>query len=232
MKKIYVFDVDGTLTPSRSTIDPAFKEFMLEWLDDHEAYLVSGSDYEKTKEQLGDDLAAKFAKCFSCSGSSIYQFGMEVYAEQWEPSETLIKTLESILAMHEYKVRTGMHIEIRTGMINFSIPGRGATTKQRADFIKADARGGYREYIAEALRLKFWDLDFVIGGETGIDIHPKGADKSQILVHLPKADSIYFLGDSMHKGGNDYSLAHSNGITAIPVQNWEDTLNYLLRNDS
>ena len=30
MKKIYIFDVDGTLTPSRQTMTPEFKDFSFE----------------------------------------------------------------------------------------------------------------------------------------------------------------------------------------------------------
>ena len=31
---IYLFDIDGTLTPSRLRIDPEFEQFFLEWMKD------------------------------------------------------------------------------------------------------------------------------------------------------------------------------------------------------
>ena len=37
----YVFDVDGTLTPSRKQIDPDFLSFMLDFSDKHNVYFVS-----------------------------------------------------------------------------------------------------------------------------------------------------------------------------------------------
>ena len=49
----FLFDIDGTLTPSRSKIDEQFKKFFMEWMDGKSVYLVTGSDKEKTIEQIG-----------------------------------------------------------------------------------------------------------------------------------------------------------------------------------
>ena len=52
----FIFDVDGTLTPSRRQIEPDFLQFFLDFVDNHEVYLVTGSNREKTIEQIGVDL--------------------------------------------------------------------------------------------------------------------------------------------------------------------------------
>ena len=44
----YIFDIDGTLTPSRLPIDPEFEKFFLEWMKDKKVYFVTGSDKDKT----------------------------------------------------------------------------------------------------------------------------------------------------------------------------------------
>ena len=44
----YIFDIDGTLTPSRLKIDPEFEQFFLEWMKDKKVYFVTGSDKDKT----------------------------------------------------------------------------------------------------------------------------------------------------------------------------------------
>ena len=44
----FIFDVDGTLTPSRGTIDPEFKEFFMAFAKKNNVYLVTGSDRPKT----------------------------------------------------------------------------------------------------------------------------------------------------------------------------------------
>ena len=51
----FIFDVDGTLTPSRGTIDAGFKEFFMDFCNKNNVYLVTGSDRPKTIEQIGED---------------------------------------------------------------------------------------------------------------------------------------------------------------------------------
>ena len=55
--------------------------------------------------------------------------------------------------------------------------------------------------------MKFPDITATVGGETGIDIYNKGADKSQILDDFNNDDKIYFFGDKVSPGGNDWPLA-------------------------
>ena len=52
MKK-FIFDVDGTLTPSRKQIEHEFWAPFLIFCRHNDVYLVTGSDRQKTLEQLG-----------------------------------------------------------------------------------------------------------------------------------------------------------------------------------
>ena len=51
MHKIYIFDVDGTLTPSRLRMTKELAKFFDKWSEKNKYYLVTGSDLDKTKEQ-------------------------------------------------------------------------------------------------------------------------------------------------------------------------------------
>ena len=51
MKK-FIFDVDGTLTPSRQRIDEEFLSFFFRFTFDNDVYLVTGSDRAKTLDQV------------------------------------------------------------------------------------------------------------------------------------------------------------------------------------
>ena len=44
VKKHYIFDVDGTLTPSRQVIDSDFAVFFSNFCAENDVYLVTGSD--------------------------------------------------------------------------------------------------------------------------------------------------------------------------------------------
>ena len=54
MKK-FIFDIDGTLTLSRQPIDTSFQAFMIVFCCKHPVYLVTGSDRQKTIDQVGLD---------------------------------------------------------------------------------------------------------------------------------------------------------------------------------
>ena len=49
MRRIYIFDVDGTLTPSRRKMTEDFLEFFNGWSKRNDFYLVSGTDLDKMK---------------------------------------------------------------------------------------------------------------------------------------------------------------------------------------
>jgi phosphomannomutase len=52
MKNIFIFDMDGTLTPSRRSMTENFEIFFSDWAERNLFYLVSGSNLEKIKEQV------------------------------------------------------------------------------------------------------------------------------------------------------------------------------------
>ena len=64
----FIFDIDGTLTPSRQQIDTSFQAFMIVFCCKHPVYLVTGSDREKTVEQLGVDICYRSKRVYNCSG--------------------------------------------------------------------------------------------------------------------------------------------------------------------
>jgi len=205
----FIFDVDGTLTPSRKEIVHEFWAPFLIFCRTHDVYLVTGSDRQKTLEQLGLDICYTAKRVYNCSGSDAYERDVNVYRDKWELPKKVEKFLEDELAYSCFPIRTGVHIERRPGNVNFSILGRGGDLdfKQREEYVKWDTERLEREDILERLKNAFPDLAITLGGQTGIDIGPKGSDKSQILRDFTSGDELYFFGDKMHEGGNDYSLA-------------------------
>lgn len=217
----WIFDVDGTLTPSRGKIDPNFKAWFLNWQDTHDTYLVTGSDYLKTVEQLGKDIVSKCKLVFNCCGNEVRKGNDIIYQSTWRPPHNLIDALDEELSLSDFPLRTGNHIEIRTGLLNFSIVGRNANKAQREQYKQYDEETNERINIALVLERKFEDIDFMVGGETGIDIYPTGKDKRQVLNYI-KDNPVIFFGDKTLPGGNDYPLAVSVDI-AHRVENWEHT---------
>ena len=227
----YIFDIDGTLTVSRSQIDPDFRVFMLSFVLEHDVYLVTGSDRKKTIEQVGADLYNLSQRVYNCSGSDVYEGDKNVYRSEWELPREVERFLEDELAYSCFPIRNGNHIEHRPGGVNFSILGRHENPfKGRAEYIKWDRERLEREDVADRIRNQFPELSVALGGQTGLDIGPLGSDKSQILRDFDKDDDIVFYGDRMEKGGNDYTLAEKvkeMGGYAHQVNTWEDTFELL-----
>ena len=48
---------------------------MEKFIDEFKVYLVTGSDYVKTVEQLGTEIVEKVEKVYNCSGSDVWQNG-------------------------------------------------------------------------------------------------------------------------------------------------------------
>ena len=207
---MFLFDVDGTLTPSRKKIDKEFSKFFSNFCKNNDVYLVTGSDRDKTVEQLGKSLYNKAKRVYNCSGNSVWVKSKNVHTSEWNCPCVLSSYLELELNASKFKLKTGKHVEERPGCINFSILGRGeGNMKHRSEYVAWDRQTEERDKLAQNLRRLFPDLSITVGGETGLDISPKGHDKSQILHDFETHDTITFFGDKTFVGGNDYSIAHA-----------------------
>ena len=206
----FVFDVDGTLTPSRDRIDKTFAIWFSKFCASNDVYLVTGSDRPKTVEQVGEQIYCACKRVYNCSGNDVYKCDTKLKTSDWKLPELAHEWLSEQLTASNYNIRTGLHFEHRPGMVNFSVVGRNATSEQRKDYVAYDEYTDERVYIAHNFNLLFPEIQATVGGETGIDIAPKGADKSQILQDFDDNDFIVFFGDRMDEGGNDYPLALSN----------------------
>jgi len=220
----FVFDVDGTLTPSRGKMDYQFKAFFNTFCLVNDVYLVTGSDKEKTIEQIGETY--NLAKVvYNCSGNDVYSSGVNIRSKEWTAPKELMDLMYGWLQASSFPLRTGNHIEERPGCVNFSIVGRNATLGERKLYIKHDLENKERESIAYQINLEFPEITAKVGGETGIDIYPTGWDKGQILYDFNDFDRVIFFGDKMEQDGNDYPLASKlkHPSKAIGVTGWKDT---------
>jgi phosphomannomutase len=214
-RRIFLFDVDGTLTPPRTPMTPEFASLFRGFVKTNYVYLVSGSDIAKIREQIPEDILRECKGIFGSSANEFWIDDKKQYENVFVPSQEIVTELERLLLESNYKGRTSNHIEYRPGMINFSILGRSANKEQRHDYAS-------------------WDkgIDVKVGGEISIDIYPWGLDKSQAVEFIREThptDTIAFFGDRTDEDGNDYSVVKvmdENDIVHA-VENYEDTYNIL-----
>lgn len=231
MKK-FIFDVDGTLTPSRKSIDKEFEKFFIDFCSSNTVYLVTGSDRPKTVEQIGSEILKKVKLCFNCAGNEVWKDDVLISKEEWNPPDILINYLENILEKSKFPIRAGNHIEKRNGMLNFSIVGRNCNDEQRKEYVEWDKNTQERLHIVEKITNVFKNIDCYVGGETGVDIFPVGGGKVQAIskIRTSAIDKLYYFGDQVFKNGNDYEAAMMCDHQ-YNVKNWQCTheiLSYFL----
>ena len=231
MKK-FIFDVDGTLTPSRRKITSEFFYDFFQFTKKNDVYLVTGSDRDKTLEQVTPEIYNNCKRVYNCSGSDVYEGDKNVYRSDWELPWDVERFLLDELDYSQFSIRNGNYIEKRPGGVNFSIMGRDKDPfKGRKEYVEWDKRTNERADIAARLRDAFPGLAVALGGQTGIDIGPSGSDKSQILRDFTGDDEIHFFGDRMEKGGNDHSLGEAvkklGGFT-YNVDSYKDTRDVII----
>tara|TARA_R110002074_G_scaffold110682_4_gene238134 strand:+ start:724 stop:1485 length:762 start_codon:yes stop_codon:yes gene_type:complete len=203
----FIFDVGGTLTPSRSLIDPEFESWLVDFCTHNDVYIVTSSDHSNTLEQLNITLYDLVVKAYQCSGNSVWNNNIQLECNEWTLNREARVFLNDKLEQSNFNIKKGIHIEDRTGMANFSIVGRGATIQDRASYIEYEFMHNERKLIADAFNLEFNELGMTaqVAGETSINIVPNGKDKGQII-HDFDEQTIYFFGDNMEESGNDAPL--------------------------
>jgi len=227
----YLFDMDGTLTKSRSRIRPSMIKTLRSLAEKggNKLYLITGSDVSKVEEQIPYlVLEDVFDLVFCSNGTRVYDYSPDPDNELGSQEPELIHSVSlldyysqedmnhiasvlcRLVADTHTKFKTGTFIEWRDSQINFSIIGRNCTLDQREDYVKWDKKSGERNRIIEKLREEFdgWGLGFRLGGQISIDITRRGWDKSYALKNIPADPKkcIYF-GDRIDYNGNDSDVA-------------------------
>lgn len=229
----WMFDVDGVLCDTGCSITPEFKEWFIEWGQGKIIYLATGSQREKTIQQIGQEIVDMAVISFNCLGNSIWMYGKETRINQITLHQDELAWLQNIVNNSRCPSKTGFHIDLRPGSINFSTVGRNATMEQRLEYKQWDDIHKEREQIRLEFLKMFPRFDAYIGGNTSIDICLRGANKGQCrhLIPFPSLqDGIFFFGDKCGDGQIDEPLKAAccgNLDRTFEVNGYHDTWNLL-----
>ncbi len=235
---LIMFDLDGTLAPSKSSIEPAMAEALIKLLEHKKVAVISGGIFSQFENQFLKILPADsrhYENLFimPVSGSCLYVWKGHwelQYAENLSPAEkvTIRMALEEALKEGGYEQPDevfGETVEDRGSQITFSAIGQSAPLDVKAVWDHDRSRRGR---IAKILAQKIPQFEVVVGGMTSIDITRRGVDKAYGIKKMEgflslSPDKILFVGDALFEGGNDYP-AKSTGVDCEQVSGPEETL--------
>lgn len=227
--KNFFFDVDGTLTLPRQKMDDEFNAFFTRWYSlqhkrNHKIFFITGSNRDKTIEQLGRQLWISVDGSYQNCANQLYRHGELIKESQWKMPPTLYLDILETIEESLWYGKSTRNIEERVGMVNISTVGRNAPPELRKEYSDWDKRNFEREGISDRFSDKYPDLEFVVGGELSIDIYPKGNNKGQALKDI-SGETIFF-GDKCERGGNDFPIA-SRATVCHNVSGWQMTWNIM-----
>ena len=214
---LVVFDLDGTLTQSRSIISENMRA-ALEFLP-VPFVVISGATEKQIREQVPiPDLVA------------LGQSGNEYFGRQLaqEDKDKINAHIQEILDTDYIKAPDPEDlVEDRGSQISLSLMGHHADKQKKLEF---DPDGSQRKKLLELHPFKEEDLQVFVAGTTCLDYVRKGWDKgSNIAAHAKKIgvdlDDVIYFGDQLYPGGNDESVKSI--CRCIEVSSPDDTLTKL-----
>ena len=235
MKKLIVFDLDGTLAESKSPLDAEMSILLHELLATVKVAVISGGDWPQFEKQvlshLPQDERLKDLSLLPTCGTKFFQYGgawKKLYSEDFtaEEKSKIVTALRKAVEDADFKVEKvwGETIEDRGSQITYSALGQHAPLKEKS---KWDPDYAKRKKIKALLDAQLPEFSVRIGGATSIDVTKPGIDKAYGVRKLRdilgiSLKEMIVIGDAMFPGGNDYP-AEQAGVIAIPVRGPEDT---------
>lgn len=172
----------------------------------HPSVLITGSNIEKTVEQVGQAVLDQAMMFWDCGGQRGWNRGRIFQNVTWKPPVGLRDFLMDEVEKSEFNIKTSTHIEERPGMLNFSTVGRDCDQNTRVLYFQWDRVKKERIALCDRIEANF-DVDALVGGEISIDIVPKGSGKHNALSYMNDGYGVHFFGDNIMNVGNDHSIA-------------------------
>ena len=240
--RLVAFDLDDTLAPSKSAIDPRIGEQLLRLAERVEVAIISGGQLQQFRSQVVErlpeadaDLLAHVHLMPTC-GTQYDRLTAEGIETVYALSLTDDEKQRALAAVEEEAKRLGLWaeqtwgpiLEDRGSQITFSALGQSAPLDAKTAW---DPTGEKKNTLRDAVAARIPDLEVRSGGSTSVDITHRGIDKAYGMRKLAEQtgiplDDMLFVGDRLDEHGNDYPVL-AMGVTCHAVEGWEDTAAYL-----
>jgi HAD superfamily hydrolase (TIGR01484 family) len=235
MKRLIVFDLDGTLAESKQTLDDEMALLLARLLAVVQVAVISGGDWPQFQTQVlarlhtGTPLTG--LSLLPTCGAKFFRFEgawRRLYSEEFSAAERaqVLQALEVSIRASECAAPKvwGDTIQDRGSQITFSALGQRAPLAEKAAWDPDFAR---RSRMKALLDADLPGFSVRLGGMTSVDVTRRGIDKGygigklEATLGVPVRDMIY-VGDALFAGGNDRPAADA-GTRWIQVRGPEET---------
>jgi len=237
MKKLIVFDLDGTLAESKSAIDVEMAKILDALLRVAKVAIISGGDWPQFEKQVLANLfsTTKVENLFilpTC-GTKFYVYKRKkgwkkIYSEDFTDIEKkkIINSLDQAVDEAGFTAEKiwGEQIEDRGSQITYSALGQEAPLSAKREW---DPGFTKRKQVQARLKDLIPNFAVNLGGTTSIDVTKPGIDKAygikklKKVLNIPKKEML-FIGDAIFPGGNDYPAKEA-GVASICIKDPNET---------
>jgi phosphomannomutase len=235
MKKLIVFDLDGTLAASKAEMDAEMAGLLGRLLNVVKVAVISGGGWPQFEAQvlarMANDPNLEELSMLPTSGTQFYQYDTAwtlLYAENFTEAEKqkILSSLQQVVDHSSYRPAEtwGEIIEDRGSQITFSALGQQAPIEAKEQW---DPDFSKRQRMKAVLDQMLPEFSVRLGGSTSIDVTGLGIDKAYGIRKLRDVLGIaipdmIFIGDAIFPGGNDYPAKEA-GVLCIQVRDAEET---------
>jgi HAD superfamily hydrolase (TIGR01484 family) len=235
MRKLIVFDLDGTLAESKASIDSEMGTLLDSLLKIVKVSVISGGDWSQFEKQvvahLSQDEHLKNLSLLPTCGTKFYKYDSKwdlLYSEDFTDAEKkkIINSLQHATEAPDLKpLQTwGELIQDRGSQITFSGLGQQAPLEEKKQWDPGFAK---RRQIKVLLDKLIPEFSVHLGGATSIDVTKPGIDKAYGIRKLRDVlgiaiSEMIFIGDAVFPGGNDYPAKEA-GALSIRVRDPDET---------
>jgi phosphomannomutase len=236
--RLVAFDLDDTLAPSKSPLDPRMLDTFAALLETVPVAVISGGQFQQFEQQLVTPLRRREGlplddlHLLPTCGTRYYRWDGADWALQYAEDLSDDQKQRALAAVEATAKQLGYWeadtwgpiLEDRGSQITFSALGQAAPVDAKKAW---DPTGEKKDTLRRAVQAQLDDLEVRSGGSTSVDITRKGIDKAYGMQKLADLtgialDDMLFVGDRLDPEGNDYPVL-ALGVPTHAVEGWEDT---------
>lgn len=250
LPRLVAFDLDDTLAPSKSPVDPAMLQVFARLLDRTLVAVISGGNFAQFQAQLldrldvyqgvSDESLTRLHLLPTC-GTRYERHTPDGWATVYSELLSTSEREDALRALREEAERLdlweparagaevwGDVLEDRGSQVTFSALGQRAPVAVKHLW---DPDGSKKNALRAAVAARLPNLEVRSGGSTSVDITRRGIDKAYGMRKLEEHTGIplsemLFVGDRLDPEGNDYPVKEL-GVACHEVTGWEDTVAFL-----